>query len=278
MATVGELFNRVHTSCSCADVHPPEPIENHCAICVKTFPSRKSYTDHRRAMHGLYYVTCSSLCIPVSPLLVTANLPLVLGGSHLLTKDKPAGSFLCHLCLKSCGRSCDTIKVHYTHAHKLPVAVDIGYPRIPSPHPLTINTTNPFTPSSPNQNSQPEQDLDSEMAEITPTGDDGPQVNMPDLSQPFEPEDDNDSDWEVGTSYSDSEADADDEEDLIVPRSFNLPTSASPSFEDLPEDGPLTDDEMEESSEAPGDEDPSVSNSVFASNSRSSSSPTVSIG
>ena len=40
--------------------HPAPPIVQ-CELCEKVYSNCKAYTDHRRAVHGLYYVLHSDM-------------------------------------------------------------------------------------------------------------------------------------------------------------------------------------------------------------------------
>jgi len=229
---------------------PGEGTNLRCDCCGKDCPSRKSYVDHRRSVHGLYYVTHSGPFIirPLPPIRI--QLTLVLGQTFVLEKHTKSGSVQCHKCNTPINKSCSVIKAHYQKVHGWITHVDMRCPTGTNPRRAPTDGAPLPTPSPSSQNTRGEENDDSEMAEGSdrkakrtgkglydedafPDVESNSEVN-PDEDDRDQPAEDADHGglWDDGSLDSDGE----DSDEMVVPENFTLQGFAPPFEDDPPAD------------------------------------------
>ena len=237
-----------------------------CDHCNKSFTVRKKLNDHRRTVHGSYYVTHRGSTIPC-PFLPTVKLTLSTGEGYILRKDKVTRYLHCRICKVALPSSRDKIKAHYS-THDVEASVTITYPAL-STGGLADDGNLTTIPSSPGLNvpssvdHDPIMDVDAVPADYTPED----HSARGDLAAP---EEDSPESWDMDSIYSDCCDDVlrEGQEDAIVPSSFILPSSAVRPTDDDGENC-STDDE-EEGSILPPNELDLPSQLVYGSGSRCS--------
>lgn len=222
--------------CSC----PPPLIciylasRKYCGLCAKDFPDNKSLQCHLRNKHGSCYVKDS--CRSFSPSLPPCcSLTPTIASTNLLIKATD-GSFLCHQCSQPCGKGIKPIKGHYLSHHGSSVTVSIRSIATASSRQIPLHPGPPL----------PIQDSDEDIDEDVDMEDDSAAsgIHLPSLEIPFPdteaggdspgPQPDEDDEWETGSVLSDTSTEVmiEEDEDDIVPRSFNPQTPADCSPHD----------------------------------------------
>jgi hypothetical protein len=205
------------------------PEGSFCPLCSKDLASRKNFTDHYRTRHAPFYVTSSSTS-DLSQLPHQRQLILCIEKKVLLERKENTTSFLCDICARLCGPTASKIKAHYETEHNLAVTV-------------SSNTTPNFTSSrqcSMHHSAFPltMEAEDDPMHEDDEYGDAMP-IDLPPTSiikeaESFDSEADDDDAWEAGSSTSDAPTEVliQEDEDDVVPPSFNLHNHVHPSSDD----------------------------------------------
>jgi len=186
------------------------------------------------------------------------------GSINLLTTGTPDKGLKCNKCGKTCGKTSKAIKNHYLFKHSCAVIVSSKVltldhrqqtpSRLPSSSPLTddIDMEDGDAPSPVRLPSPTQSDNDDTSSpvylpsSVVPLLNAGVRRDSPDPQS--DDDDDSDDEWDMESMVSDASTEGflEEDEDDIVPRSFNPPTSADPSLhddylelhEELPEDPP----------------------------------------
>lgn len=190
------------------------------------------------------------------------------GSKYLLITGIPHKGFTCNKCGESCGKTTKAVRNHYQRVHSCAVtisskshALDLRQQtpsRPASSSSLTelltedIDMEDDDTPTSvhlPSPNPQSDDDAPSSVhlpSQAVPLFDAGVRGDSPDPQS--DDDHDNDDEWDVESVVSDASTEVllEEDEDDIVPRSFNPSTSADPSLhndrleldEQSPEDFP----------------------------------------
>lgn len=263
-----------------------------CEYCGKVYPSRKSYTDHRRNAHGIFYVSHSSVFTICSIPSIAFKLILVSDKTFALELKRCGRNVrvMCHLCSTCSLKAYDAIKAHYWNAHQLTVSVGMRSPtEAPNSHRALTNGVPLPTPSPSVQNAQRERDRDSEMVEgnhpqanrrrrgsydedvfseddFEPkTSEENPHEAIDPLGAEHDGDQSAEDEGDGGLWDDDESLDSADEyeEEMVVPESFTLQCFAPPL-----EDDPSADEGQGEGfPRAPEDGDPSYPN-VYGSKSK----------
>jgi len=220
-----------------------------CPFCSKTFGTRKKYTDHRRTKHGLYRIHDScmsrfSFCPPVSTQPHTASM-------NLLTSGAPGVNLRCNVCNDEFSGTPKTIKAHYKRKHRLAVRVSTMIPDLPRSQQTASSSSLPEDVNMEDVDFSGDETASLDMGArgdfLDPQSDDGGDGGNDD-------DDDDDGEWDMESVVSDAPTEVllEEDEDDIVPSSFNLSTSADtpPHDDHLELDNELT-EESPESEEGP---------------------------
>lgn len=200
---------------------------SYCTICRKDFNTRKQYTDHRRAMHALFYVRDSGES-RLSSLPPRCRLTPTTASTHLLARRMRDKQFLCHECDKPCGKTTTAAKRHYLFKHDRAITISS---KDPTPG-LPLKTSPLSAPSSPLAEDVDMEDDDAAWS-----------VHLPQLAVPSfdvgargdessDPQSDEDDEWDIESVLSDASTEVlvEEDEDDVVPRSFSLSAFTDPSL------------------------------------------------